>query len=64
MDRAHITTPPTTAARVVKLGYYSNSQNGVIVSRHGIAPCVCGGGKGHDTDVPKILIEYETTITL
>jgi hypothetical protein len=49
---------PTTAARVVKLGYYSNSQNGVIVSRHGIAPCVCGGGKGHDTDVPKILIEY------
>ena len=52
-------TPTATAARVVKLGYYSNSQNGVIVSRHGIAPCVCGGGKGHDTDVPKILIEYE-----
>lgn len=48
-----------TEPRVIKLGYYSNSQNGVIVSRHGIAPCVCGGGKGHDTDVPKILIEYE-----
>jgi len=57
MDRAHITTPPTTAARVVKLGYYSNSQNGVIVSRHGIAPCVCGGGKGHFPSTA-ILIEY------
>ena len=58
MNNSRIPTPPTTTAHVVKLGYYSNSQNGVIVSRHGIAPCVCGGGKGHDTDVPKILIEY------
>ena len=43
---------------VVKLGYYSPSQNGVIVSKHGCSPCLCGGGKGHDTDVPKILINY------
>lgn len=48
-----------TEPRVIKLGYYSPSQNGVIVSAKGIAPCICGGGHGHDTDVPKILIEYE-----
>ena len=42
---------------VIKLGYYSPSQNGVIVSPKGIAPCIAGGGKGHDTDKPKILIE-------
>ena len=33
--------------------------NGVVVSKHGIAPCIAGGGHGHDTDVPKILIEYD-----
>lgn len=42
-----------------KLGYYSNSQNGLIVSVKGIAPCVAGGGRGHDSDIPKILISYE-----
>lgn len=41
------------------LGKYSNSQNGVVVHPHGIALCIAGGGKGHDTDKPKILIEYE-----
>lgn len=41
------------------LGRYSNSQNGVIISPLGIAPCFAGGGKGHDTDKPKILIEYD-----
>lgn len=46
-------------SKVIKLGYYSPSQNGLIVSKHGISPCVCGGGKGHDIDTPKILIEYE-----
>lgn len=44
---------------VIKLGYYSPSQNGVIVHPRGIAPCIAGGGQGHDTDKPKILIEYE-----
>ena len=39
-----------TEPRVIKLGYYSPSQNGVIVSANGIAPCICGGGHGHDTD--------------
>lgn len=42
----------------IVLGRYSNSQNGVIISPLGIAPCFAGGGKGHDTDKPKILIEY------
>jgi len=41
------------------LGYYSPSQNGVVVSPYGIALCLAGGGKGHDTDKPKILIEYD-----
>ena len=52
MDRTNISTD------VRKLGQYSPSQNGWVVSRHGIAPCICGGGNGHDTDVPKILITY------
>lgn len=43
---------------VIRLGLYSNSQNGVV-SKHGIAPCIAGGGHGHDTDVPKILVEYD-----
>ena len=43
---------------VKKLGLYSPSQNGVIVSPNGICPCVSGGGRGHDIDRPKILIEY------
>lgn len=32
---------------------------GDIVSPHGIALCIAGGGKGHDVDKPKILIEYD-----
>lgn len=28
-------------------------------SFHGIALCITGGGKGHDVDKPKILIEYD-----
>lgn len=43
----------------IVLGKYSPSQNGVVVSPKGIALCIAGGGKGHDTDKPKILIEYE-----
>lgn len=44
---------------VIALGYYSPSQNGLVVSPHGLSPCIVGGGKGHDIDKPKILIEYE-----
>ena len=43
---------------IIKLGLYSPSQNGVIVSPNGICPCVSGGGRGHDIDRPKILVEY------
>jgi hypothetical protein len=43
----------------IVLGRYSPSQNGIVVSPDGIALCLAGGGKGHDTDKPKILIEYE-----
>lgn len=42
----------------VVLCKYSPSQNGTVVSPRGIAPCIAGGGKDHDTDKPKILIEY------
>lgn len=45
--------------RPIVLGSYSPSQNGIIVSPHGIALCITGGGKGHDVDKPKILIEYD-----
>ena len=41
------------------LGTYSPSQNGIVVSPHGIALCIAGGGKGHDVDKPKILITYD-----
>ena len=44
---------------IIKLGYYSNSQNGLIISEMAIAPCMAGGGRGHDSDVPKILKCYE-----
>lgn len=47
------------ALSAYKLGSYSPSQNGIIVSPHGIALCITGGGKGHDVDKPKILIEYD-----
>lgn len=33
-------------ATVKKLGYYSNSQNGLVVSMQGIAPCLSGGAWG------------------
>lgn len=45
--------------RHIILGSYSPSQNGIIVSPHGIALCIAGGGKGYDVDKPKILIEYD-----
>jgi len=41
------------------LGRYSPSQNGIVVSPRGPALCLAGGGNGHDTDKPKILIEYD-----
>lgn len=43
---------------IVKFGQYSNSQNGWVVSALGISLCVSGGGRGHDIDVPKVLVEY------
>ncbi len=43
----------------IVFGKYSNSQNGIVVSPFGIAHCIAGGGKGHDTDKPKILIMYD-----
>lgn len=45
--------------RPIILDRYSPSQNGIIVSVKGIALCIAGGGKGHDVDKPKILIEYD-----
>lgn len=47
---------------IIKLGYYSNSQNGLIVSVKGVAPCMLGGGRGHDSDVPKILIKQQNNM--
>lgn len=47
---------------IIKLGYYSNSQNGLIVSVKGVAPCMAGGGRGHDSDVPKILIKQQNNM--
>lgn len=46
------------SSSVIRIGRLSASQNALVVSSAGIAPCIVGGGKGHDTDVPKILIEY------
>ena len=45
--------------RPIVLGKYSPSQNGIVVSPLGIAYCIAGGGNGHDTTKPKILIEYD-----
>lgn len=45
--------------RPIIFGSYSPSQNGIIVHPKGIALCLTGGGKGHDVDKPKILLEYE-----
>ena len=44
--------------RPIILGSYSPSQNGIIVHPKGIALCLTGG-KGHDVDKPKILLEYD-----
>lgn len=41
------------------LGLYIPSQNGIVVHPKGIALCLCGGGKGHDVDKPKILLQYD-----
>ena len=43
--------------RVLRVGFYSPSQNGLVILPQGIAPCIAGGGKGHDVDKPKILLE-------
>lgn len=48
--------------RVIKLGQYSPSENGWVLSADGIAHCVAGGGHGHDTDIPKILIRHGNPI--
>nr|DAE17112.1 MAG TPA: hypothetical protein [Siphoviridae sp. ctbvd11] len=45
--------------RSIILGLYSPSQNGIVVHPKSIAFCLTGGGKGHDVDKPKILLEYE-----
>lgn len=44
---------------VIILGSYSPSQNGIVIHPKGIAHCLTGGGKWHDVDKPKILLEYE-----
>lgn len=41
------------------LDSYSPSQNGIVVHPKGIVLCLTGGGKWHDVDKPKILLEYE-----
>lgn len=45
--------------RPIILGSYSPSQNGIVLHLKGLAHCLVGGGKGHDVDKPKILLEYE-----
>lgn len=45
--------------RAIILGLYSLSQNGIVIHPKGIALCLVGGGKGHDVDKTKILLEYE-----
>ena len=47
--------------KILKLGYYSNSQNGLVIGTEGVANCICSGGNGHDSQMPKILIRYEDT---
>lgn len=54
-----VTPPLEGQGEVIKLGYYSPSQNGMVIDPRGIAHCLCGGGRGHDVDKPKILIVYE-----
>lgn len=49
---------------VLSIGRLSASQNALVVSPAGVAPCIVGGGKGHDTDVPKILIEHVLLVRL
>ncbi len=51
--------PKQISEKPIVLGKYSQSQNGIVVSPDGIALCLAGGGKGHDTDKPKILVEYD-----
>jgi hypothetical protein len=64
MNRTIIPTPPhKRSRRVIYAGRLSTSQDGIVVSPHGIAPCHTAG----HGNCPKILIEYEqneTTITL
>lgn len=45
--------------RPIILVSYSPSQNGIIVHPKVFALCLFEGGKGHDVDKPKILLEYE-----
>ena len=54
-----ITPPWEGQGEVLRLGYYSPSQNGMVIDPRGIAHCLCGGGRGHDVDKPKILIVYD-----
>lgn len=43
----------------IVIGQYSPSQNGYVVSPLGVALCIAGGGKGHDTTKPIVLLAYE-----
>lgn len=45
--------------KAIKLGSYSNSENGIVHSALGISPCVCGGGQGHEATTPKIFTMTE-----
>ena len=47
-------TPPQASGKVIILGKLSTSQDGVLVSPHGIAPCHTAG----HGNCPKVLVEY------
>lgn len=47
-------TSRTNSIRIV--GQWSNSQNGYVISPIGISHCIAGGGRGHDTTLPKVIL--------
>ena len=51
---SHISHAPSCLSSIIQMGKVSSSQDGIIVSPHGIAP-VHTAGHGN---CPKILIEY------
>ncbi len=57
-DKCH-GCPLAMSSEMVKVGSYSNSQNGDIFISIGISPCLCSGGDGHDATIPKYVFVYE-----